>query len=275
MKVFAALEDFFYVAGGQSLNDALRNRTNPFITGFSQKAARVAARFNNIEAYIIWNEPNAFDASGQHRNPATNFAALVNRCRETMGQSVNLVWGGIQLGPNYDGLSMTYIESIYEWFNQEYDVLAPDRSQPFKWPWNMINIHIHNDRNGQENDIGSMFKKIREIQGKYGDNSPVIVGEWGIRRDAFASRPQALTELYSAILSQQPEIMFFYSHYADRDPRYPSLYWGIQAPYSPSNPAEPGFWIDSYDGQNWAFRLTTTKDSGDAFYNAYDSLIGS
>jgi hypothetical protein len=104
---------------------------------------------------------------------------------------------------------------------------------------------------------------------EWGDWSELIVGEWGVRQDEFRTRNESLSDLYNALIDSKPDIMFFFSHYADRDPKYPTLFWGIQEFRQPE-----GFWIDQLDSGLYIFRLTGKAGIDGDFYNAYDSLIG-
>jgi hypothetical protein len=272
IKVYALLDPSFYTNSVQSLNDPLTNRTNEFINGFSSRAGLVSQQFSNVEGFILWNEPNVIHQAGgpPDINPE-NFAALLYQCRQSMGSIPKLYWGGIQFGPGGGGPALDYIDSIYKWYDDQFHVLDPSRTDPFAWPWSGINLHFHNDSRS-ESDYANIFASVRHTKvDKYGDSGEIIIGEWGVTQDAFEQDSQSLTHVYSRIISNKPDIMFFFAHHGVIDPVDSSLHWGIRDYVSATT------LIQQPPGSNpLAFRLAPKAINGLAnFYNAYNTLIGS
>jgi hypothetical protein len=272
VRVYALLDQTFYTASGQSLNDNLSNRTNSFITGFANRAALVSQNFSNVDGYIIWNEPNVLVSQGPppvYVNKPENFAALLYQCRQAMGSGPRIYWGGIQVGPGYDGFSVDYIGKVYKWYDDEFHVLDPSRTDPFTWPWVGINLHFHNDSRSA-NDISTYFTNVRNTKvNTYGDNGEIIIGEWGVRQDEFRNNNASLTNVYTDVINNSPDIMFFFAHHGVRDPVYSNLYWGIR------DYVAPDVLVQQPPGSNpLAFRLASKAGINGDFYNAYDALIG-
>jgi hypothetical protein len=205
----------------------LVNRTNEFIEEFSRRVSIVtnpAGGFTNVAAFIIWNEPNvnASDLTGTYL-PETHFAALMRRCRERSPSSVPLYCGGLQFGPDFDPNPADYMDKVYDWFNTE--GLRPDPS--FTYPWVGINIHLHNkDRTTEQ--VAADFADIREAKSNAGDDGELIVGEWGITQESFSADATRLTDLYSDIRANAPDVMFFHAHHGLRDGPNPNLNWGLR-----------------------------------------------
>lgn len=272
VRVYALLDSTFYSSPGHSLDDNLSGRTNDFIAGFSSKAALISQNFSNVDGYIIWNEPNVLISQGPppiYAYKPENFAALLYQCSQAIVSGTKVYWGGIQVGPGYDGFSVDYISKVYKWYDDEFQVLDPNRSTPFSWPWAGVNLHFHNDSRSSS-DISNYFNNVRNIKVKqHGDNGEIIIGEWGVTQDAFHSNNSSLTNVYTNVIANKPDIMFFFAHHGVQDPVSSQLHWGIR------NYVAPDVLVQQPPGSNpLAFRLSSKAGVDGDFFNAYDALIG-
>ena len=259
---------------GKALNDNLENRTNDFISGFSDRAKLVSEQFTNVDGYLIWNEPNVLLSQDPPTwsVPPENFAALLYQCTQKMASGSKVYWGGIQIGDNYDSFSTLYVRKVYQWYDDQFHVKDPERSGGFSWPWEAINLHFHNDSRSAT-DIAKQFTEIRKVKTEFGDDGDVIIGEWGVTQEDFRVNAARLTNVYSRIIANKPDIMFFFSHHGVDDPVSPGeLHWGIRDYVNPPI----GVFVQTPPGESGlVFRLAPKNGIDGDFYTAYDTLIGS
>ncbi|MFN0073809.1 MAG: hypothetical protein ACKVVP_20205 [Chloroflexota bacterium] len=270
IKVYALIGSEFYrrdpnIDPYVDLNASLNTAgTNAYIEGFSARAASLVfdpnLYFQNVTGYIIYNEPNV----GGTVQPG-NFAALLRRCRERMGPDVILYAGGLQVGPGYDPNPIIYLEAMYTWLMNH----APPGTG---WPWSGVNFHFHHN-NRSEVDIDDFFKGrggdpgLLTLMKDRGDGGDVIIGEWGVTQQDFATSPGSLSELYGNLIAHDPTIMFFFAHQPVDDPVHPGTRtWGLRN--------EPLIILPVPGQSIQAFRLTSEAGADGAFYTAYDTLIG-
>lgn len=181
-QVFVLLTNEFYQGPEGTVPDPNApldaNYTNPYITMFASRGAELAQYLydntgGRVVDYIIWNEPNEPDT----RLEPDRFAALLVRCWNTMTAAGRIYCGGINFGPGVDGNALQYIDNTYAWAQTIMEALTP-AGQPWSWPWDGINLHLHNWRS--QPDVDAVFTQVKNKRDNYDDAGEVVIGEWGL-----------------------------------------------------------------------------------------------
>ena len=252
--VYALLAPTFNVLGSttQQINEPLSGSfTNTAINVFSDEARRFADYVSGagVRDFMIWNEPNADDF------PLTfqNFAALIFNCYQkfrTLTPRPRLHWGGLFFGMLSDDEENTFRPGDMDYLLAVYDTLSgfqyqghhvplfidgvEIRAESGPWPWESINMHIHNNRGSQfvTNLSNTLMQKVR---GDHGDrSSEFMIGEYGITVEDYGFHGERMTNSTYTGFMQQFYLMFdtvcFFSHHVrpESPGGGPEIHWGVR-----------------------------------------------
>lgn len=207
-------------------NDNLGYQGNPllneYINDFSFRAENFAQNLapHSLLTYWVYNEPNITPLStGQDCPPPTGYngslspqvwaAMLFQGCTRikagahAAGYTATTYAGSLSIVPGVTDPSSvaSYLKQMYTYLNQS--GVGPGRSQPY--PWDALSLNMENYPTSSY--ISSLLSAIRETQSQYGDGTPVIIGEWGVRnRELDLNR---FTESYDALKQNFPTMYFF------------------------------------------------------------------
>lgn len=252
--------------------------SNAFIDQFSSDARRVVQYLVGgpltARHVIIWNEPNGDQGANIS---AEHFAALLYHCRQKLNQvspRPAMYWGGVlfagELGLPYtvDTVPSQFVQSVYQVLEG-----AGKAGAQGPWPWDGINVHVHQTR--QPAYVDALFDFVRgEMRAKRQDNGLLIVGEWGITVEAYNGGARIQT-MYNLLKPHVDQMIYFSHHVHEEDElnaqgqKIGTVKWGAREYYeapAPDSSAAGAFLIE--DGSaNPPATTPLWQDLKDAYAN--------
>ncbi len=214
---------------------------NPYIAHFAGRAEDLAFRLapHGLTTYWVWNEPNINGRIAQGTNcppgstarpgslsPA-NFAALLYQgCQHIKAGAARAntkvtVYAGAlsvlhpsptQGNPMFD----LYLDAVYSYLHDN-GVRAP-------FPWDGVSLNM--EGLWSEDYAGSVARAIRNVRGKYGDESPIVVSEWGHKAQyANQAGPNTAQATYDNLRTTF-DALYFFEHGWDGE-GYGATKWGV------------------------------------------------
>jgi hypothetical protein len=203
---------------GSCPNDILGYNGNPllnaYINDFTLRAEDFASNLasHHLTTYWVWNEPNLQGQIGTGQNcppsdpslsPQVFGALLYQGCtRLKAGGAITTYAGSLSVLPGSDPTGQNaanYLAAMYQFLNQN-GVSGP-------YPWDAISLNM-------EGLFDTTFTQpvhdnIQATMQTYGDYSPIIVGEWGVRNSELD--PTRAQTTYDAIKAYF-QTMYFFQH---------------------------------------------------------------
>jgi hypothetical protein len=229
---------------------------NPYIDDATRRAEQFAQQLapSGLKTYWVWNEPNLKlpikpgdnCPPGKGFPPTTlapqNFAALVwQGCNRLKAGGAEKVYaGGLSVlkdartdpkGPYLAG----YLEQVYTFLN---------RQGITTYPWDALSLNIEGlfDRDWTT----SLLKAAQAVQQRYRDESPIVIGEWGVENGDKRLKADTARQTFEAIDSVFPTMYFFqHGQYFEGKKSWGATLWG--APHQtivprPDNEKKPLKW---------------------------------
>lgn len=212
---------------GSCPNDPLGYQGNPllnaYINDWSFRAENFAAQLasHGLTTYWVWNEPNldALINPGDNCPPSSPhpealspqvYAAMIYQgCTrikagaQQAGKTAITYAGSLSILPGTDPngpYGAQYLDRMYQTLNGA-GVHSP-------YPWDALSINMTGIPDSSF--ISSVKSAIQGVQQKYGDSSPIVIGEWGCRNSEYdATRLRAA---YDALRQTFPTGMYFFQH---------------------------------------------------------------
>lgn len=211
---------------------------NTYIDHYARRAAEVASPLapHGLTTYWVWNEPNMNGRLAQGENcppgaqgvhptslsPA-NFAALLYQsCTRLRASGATQIYAGAlsmlyPSSPQNSSVFDLYMDAVYRYLNQQ-GIRAP-------YPWDALSLDMEGLWPRSSGYAGQVFQALRSVQRSYGDESPIIVSEWGTKwRYADQQQPNA-QETYDDLRSTFAA-MYFFEHGTNAE-GYGATEWGV------------------------------------------------
>jgi hypothetical protein len=229
---------------------------NPYIDDATRRAGECAKQLapSGLKTFWVWNEPNLKlpIKPGDNCPPGKgfppdclapqNFAALVwQGCTRLKANGAQTVYAGSlsvlkdartdPKGPYLAG----YLEQFYTFLN---------RNGITTYPWDGLSLNIEGlfDRDWTM----ALLNAAQAVQRKHGDNSPIVIGEWGVENGDKRLNADTAGETFQAIDTVFPAMYFFqHGQYFEGKKSWGATRWG--APHqtivpTPDNDKNPLTW---------------------------------